>query len=188
MMSKIDKISITPSSCRAARGLLALSQEELARHVGIARLTVANFERGRHRPTQANLRQLQATFTAAGVDFVPGGAVLRGQAEAPIAQASAEARLADTLRTLQANAQQLRRLGVRHVSVFGSLARGEARRDSDIDLLVDLDPESHLDLLDYADIVDRLRAMLAHDIDVARRDRLKPHVAAAAFRDEIRAF
>jgi uncharacterized protein len=49
--------------------------------------------------------------------------------------------LLDTLRTHES---ELRRLGVSHAAVFGSIARGEARVDSDIDVLVELDQDRPL--------------------------------------------
>ena len=36
---------------------------------------------------------------------------------------------------------ELQRLGILHAAVFGSVARGEAHFKSDIDVLIDLDPE-----------------------------------------------
>jgi predicted nucleotidyltransferase len=53
----------------------------------------------------------------------------------------------DTLRTHQS---ELRRLGVAHAAVFGSVARGEAGTDSDIDVLVDLDQDRALGVFEYA--------------------------------------
>ena len=49
-----------------------------------------------------------------------------------------DARLNSALQTLREHRRELGVLGVNHVAVFGSVARGEARADSDIDLLVDL--------------------------------------------------
>ncbi|MGA2590504.1 MAG: nucleotidyltransferase domain-containing protein [Bryobacteraceae bacterium] len=49
--------------------------------------------------------------------------------------------LLDTLRTHES---ELRRLGVSHAAVFGSIARGEASVDSDIDVLVELDQDRPL--------------------------------------------
>jgi len=42
-----------------------------------------------------------------------------------------------------------RRYQARELAVFGSAARGEARADSDIDLLVEFLPEAHIGLMDY---------------------------------------
>jgi predicted nucleotidyltransferase len=45
------------------------------------------------------------------------------------------------LHTLREHEAELRALGVRHASIFGSVARGDMHEDSDVDVLVDLDRE-----------------------------------------------
>src|SRR6266481_9353656 len=174
----------TPETCRAGRALLALSQADLADRAGVARLTVADFERAARKPIAANLAAIRSALTASGVDLLPGGAVLRDSG----APAANDQRLADVIRALQASAEKLRRLGVRHLSIFGSTARGTARPDSDVDLLIELDARREIDLFDYAGIVGEIKQVIAHPIDVARRDKLKPEIVAEALRDEIRAF
>src|SRR5438270_5382461 len=47
-------------------------------------------------------------------------------------------------------AELCRRYQVRELSVFGSAARGEMRPDSDIDLLVEFQPDAGIDLVDHA--------------------------------------
>lgn len=49
------------------------------------------------------------------------------------------------LRALQ---PRLEAEGVRHLAIVGSRARGEERPDSDLDLLLDLDPDAKVSLLD----------------------------------------
>jgi len=44
----------------------------------------------------------------------------------------------------------LRNRGERHAAIFGSLARGEARPDSDVDVLVEVDPAHRMVLFEYA--------------------------------------
>lgn len=54
--------------------------------------------------------------------------------------------------------------GARNVRVFGSVVRGEATESSDIDFLVNLDPERNL--LDLAALLSDLRELLGRDVDV----------------------
>src|SRR5947207_12508275 len=108
----------TPETCRAGRALLGLSQAELASRAGVARLTVADFERAARQPLAANLAAIRSALADSGVDLVPGGAVLRGSDAAT----GSDRRLAAVIRALQANGDKLRRLGVRHLSIFGSTA------------------------------------------------------------------
>jgi len=176
---------LTPGMCRAGRALVGLSQADLARRAGVARPTVADFEREARKPIAVTLAAIRTALEAAGVDFVPGGALLRSRAPA---QGGGDGKLAGVLRTLQGSASKLRRLGVRHLSVFGSTARGVARPDSDLDLLIELDPRHRIDLLDYAGIVGEIQRLLPQRIDAVLRDKLKPHVALEALRDAIRVF
>jgi predicted nucleotidyltransferase/DNA-binding XRE family transcriptional regulator len=176
---------LTPEACRAARGLLGWNQYALAERAGVSRVTVADFERGARRPLAANLVALRSALEAGGADFLAGGAVLRtGRAALPVS----DVRLAEILRRLQADVPRLRRLGVARLSIFGSTARGTASVDSDVDLLLELDPRRKLDLLDYAGIVAEIQKLLAQKIDVAQRSKLKPHVAQAALQDELVVF
>jgi predicted nucleotidyltransferase len=56
------------------------------------------------------------------------------------------------------------RRGASHVRVFGSFARGQARLDSDVDFLVDLDPGRSL--LDLGGLLMDLRDLLGREVDV----------------------
>jgi predicted nucleotidyltransferase/DNA-binding XRE family transcriptional regulator len=176
---------LTPETCRASRALLGWSQQDLAQRAGVARLTVADFERGLRKPMATTLASLRAALEAAGIRFVSGGAVLQSKAGA---DAGGDRRLASILRALQGDSKKLRRLGVRHLSLFGSTARGEAAPDSDLDLLLELDSRRRIDLLDYAGIVGEIQKLLPQRVDATLRNKLKPHVAPEALRDEIRVF
>ncbi len=56
------------------------------------------------------------------------------------------ATLDEALSRLRAHADELRGRGVLHAAVFGSVARGEAREDSDVDVLIELDPDHPMGL------------------------------------------
>lgn len=68
--------------------------------------------------------------------------------------------------------------GAREVRIFGSRARSEATTDSDVDLLVSLEPGR--DLLDLVAIKQDLEALLKCSIDVVEEEGLSPYL-----RDEI---
>jgi predicted nucleotidyltransferase len=56
------------------------------------------------------------------------------------------------------------RRGARNVRVFGSVARGEAGAESDVDFLVDMDPGRTV--LDLSELILDLQEMLRHKVDV----------------------
>ena len=77
---------------------------------------------------------------------------------------------------------------MRRAAVFGSVARGESRSDSDIDIMVEIDPEAHLTVFDYAGLKDYIASLFDGPVDVVNRDGLKPYVRPAATADAIYAF
>ena len=83
---------------------------------------------------------------------------------------------------------ELRRLGVRHAAVFGSLARGSARLDSDIDVLVDLDPGLPIGVFEYARLKLYIGDLLGATSDVVNRRTLKPLLRESILRDCVNAF
>ena len=61
---------VTPEQCRAARGLLDWSQQELATRAGVGIVTVRQVEAGATKPRRATLLVLRQTFEQAGVEFI----------------------------------------------------------------------------------------------------------------------
>ena len=96
--------------------------------------------------------------------------------------------LTTILAKLCAHEVELRARGVVHVAVFGSVVRSEHRTDSDVDLFVDLTLSVADDFFAYAGIAADLEQIVGQDVDVARRDRLRPHVRPSAEAQAVYAF
>ncbi len=89
---------------------------------------------------------------------------------------------------LKANADALRARGVRHAALFGSIARNEGRVDSDVDVLVELEPDAAPDLFAYANLRQYVSDMFNRPVDVIDRDCLKPELRASVPGDAVYAF
>jgi len=94
----------------------------------------------------------------------------------------------EALETLRRSEPDLHARGVRRAAVFGSVARGDGRPDSDIDILVEIDPDAHLTVFDYAGLKDYIGSLFDGPVDVVNRDGLKPYARPAATADAIYAF
>jgi predicted nucleotidyltransferase len=89
------------------------------------------------------------------------------------------------LETMEAS---LRARGVAHAALFGSHARGEAGPDSDIDIMIEIEPGAPMDLLAYIDIVHFIEDLFPSRVDVSNRAAQRPHIRSSADRDAVYAF
>jgi transcriptional regulator with XRE-family HTH domain len=73
-------LMITSAQCRAARGLIGWSQQDLAKSAGVGTVAVHQLESGRSQPRRATLDVVRRALEAAGVQFIDengGGAGVR---------------------------------------------------------------------------------------------------------------
>ncbi len=75
------------------------------------------------------------------------------------------------------------RHGARNVRVFGSVARGEADAQSDIDLLVEFEPDRSL--LDHAALWLELQELLGCKVDVVSEDGVKARIRDRVLREAL---
>jgi uncharacterized protein len=92
------------------------------------------------------------------------------------------------LETLRNHEMELRRLGVSHAAVFGSVARSEARADGDVDVLVELDPDQPMGIFEYARLKIYVNEILDGVGDFVNRRTLKPLLRDGILRDAVYAF
>jgi predicted nucleotidyltransferase len=82
------------------------------------------------------------------------------------------ATLEEILATLRAQRRLLsERYPIRRLALFGSWARGEAREDSDVDVLVEVDPSIGLRFVELGDDLERA---LGRRVDLVSRRAIKP--------------
>ncbi|HVA39483.1 MAG TPA: nucleotidyltransferase domain-containing protein [Candidatus Binataceae bacterium] len=94
----------------------------------------------------------------------------------------------EIIATLQENEPALRARGVSHAALFGSRARGDYRPDSDIDIMVEVDPTARIGVYEYVALKDFIAGLFDGPVDVVSREGLKPYVRPAATIDAIYAF
>lgn len=92
------------------------------------------------------------------------------------------------LEILLQHREALRARGVRHAALFGSVARGDASEHSDVDIMIELDPNAGIDLFDYAGLKNDIVELFAGRADVVDREGLKPYLRESVINDAIYAF
>jgi len=156
---------------REARTRAGLSQAQLAGRAKTSQSAIARYEVGTATPTLATLERILAAS---------GDALVLNLSRRPPRRKVSKG-LALLRRSRDRLQKAARRYGVRDVRVFGSVARGEDRPESDIDLLVELDPgQTLLDLIGFQQAAEEI---LGVSVDVAAPRLMKNRVRARALRE-----
>ena len=155
---------------RRARTGARLSQAELAARAGVTQSVISAYESGHRQPALATLAAL---IEAAGYELVVD--VRRqprrlGRLSGPVGR-RVHRRRRDLVAAAAAH-------GVTNLRVFGSVARGQDRPDSDLDLLADVPPG--MGLLGLGRVQDELEAILGSPVDLVPAGDLKPGVRTRA--------
>jgi uncharacterized protein len=85
-------------------------------------------------------------------------------------------RKSEVVAALKALEPELKQRGVASAAIFGSVVRGQARSDSDVDVLIDISPAAHFDLLDLVAVKNLLADRLGRSVDVIEREAIKPRL------------
>ncbi len=70
------------------------------------------------------------------------------------------------------------------MSIFGSVARGEAGTGSDVDVFIEFEPGCHPGLK-WFDLEEELESLFGRRVDLSRKSLLKPRVRREALRDAV---
>ena len=84
---------------------------------------------------------------------------------------------------LREHRADLERLGVKSLALFGSAARGEARQDSDVDLLVEF--SRPVGLFHFMEVKEFLEEVLGRRVDLVNPDALKPQLREAILEEAV---
>ncbi len=110
--------------------------------------------------------------------------LLSGSLEAPFGSAPRNS-LAAVVRTLRGRRDELERRHVAQLWVFGSVARGEERRDSDVDLIVEFVPGAKVSLTAVSSLRVDLESLLGRPVDLAEWRTLRPELLSDVRNDAV---
>jgi predicted nucleotidyltransferase len=88
---------------------------------------------------------------------------------------------------LSENHRVLKEYGIKDISLFGSVARGESQTDSDVDLLVEFEPSAQIGMFEFSRLRYELSQLLGCEVDLATPDSLHKDLKDNILREAIRA-
>lgn len=91
------------------------------------------------------------------------------------------------LQIIRDHLDELKNYHVGSLAIFGSVARDEATDKSDIDILVELDPDAEVGLFEFFDLKRYLEKILGCEVDLGTFDSLRTEFREAVFKEMIRA-
>jgi predicted nucleotidyltransferase len=77
----------------------------------------------------------------------------------------------------------LQNYGAERIALFGSCVRGELRKDSDIDILVDI--KADISLLDFVGLKQKIEEVLGRNVDLVEYDTLKPLLRERILKEQV---
>jgi uncharacterized protein len=91
----------------------------------------------------------------------------------------------EVLALLKSRKRRLKKFGIHSLSIFGSVARDQAHKNSDVDILVDF--EKPVGLFEYARLKIYLEDILGHPVDLVTPEALRQELREDILREAIRA-
>ncbi|WP_239033196.1 nucleotidyltransferase family protein [Leptothermofonsia sichuanensis] len=92
----------------------------------------------------------------------------------------------DALKLVQSHQEELQKLGVKSLNLFGSVARGQANPQSDVDILVELDES--IGFFEFFHIKHYLEDLFQCPVDLGTVDALKEHLRQPILEEVVHVF
>ncbi|UIE40495.1 nucleotidyltransferase family protein [Leptodesmis sichuanensis A121] len=92
----------------------------------------------------------------------------------------------DALKLVQSHQEELRKLGVKSLNLFGSVARDQANAQSDVDILVELDES--IGFFEFFRIKHYLEDLFQRPVDLGTVDALKEHLRQPILEEAVHVF
>jgi len=96
--------------------------------------------------------------------------------------------LNEIIKRIKAEEPELRRRGIRHLAIFGSVARGSQRADSDVDVAIEIEPGRSFSLIRIEDTRLFLEDVLGRPVDLGEVEAFRPPVRGAFDQDRVAVF
>jgi hypothetical protein len=93
----------------------------------------------------------------------------------------------EALQKLALFQDELKKFSVKDIYLFGSFAREEAGDESDLDILVEFEPEAQIGLFAFARLRRQLCELFGREVDLVTPDAIHPDMRDDIFREAVRA-
>lgn len=75
--------------------------------------------------------------------------------------------------------------GVVEIGIFGSYMRSEQNKDSDLDILIELEPDPKMDLIKFIELEDYMSELLGIKVDLVMKSVLKPGIGKQILKETV---
>ena len=93
----------------------------------------------------------------------------------------------EALRLLREHREEIAGLGVKSLAIFGSVARDEAGLESDVDILVEFEPDARVSLFELVDLQTYLENLFGRKVDLGTPDTLREEFRDQVLKEAVRA-
>lgn len=89
---------------------------------------------------------------------------------------------------LRRHEMELRQAGIQHLGLFGSVARGEAAPETDVDLMLTFEPKAKIGLIEFTGLCRRMEEILKRPVVLVQEKSLKDYLRPQAMKDRVEVF